>query len=486
MSGGIVTEAAPASMGARIANVSTRGFRAAVAMAWHYGVCTALWLDQARARRAAGEPRVMATICWTFPVYSHNFVYQELLQVHRAGFPLRILYLGDGKPEHLGDSYQALRGLAVRTTGSHFVAKRALRFFRRRAPDRVDEVLRLLASHTGMTPAALLQTEHVLLAFTFARYAHAYRAEYIHSYFFYESTLFALVAATLLGLPRGVSCYADHMLQDYPFKMIPAQLARLDVVIATSARIARELSQMNPSAAPRILVKPNAVDVQDWTPAATARSGIVAVSRIDRKKGLEYLIDAVAVLRDRGITAMVRILGAPDDNEDSRRYDAELRAQVAQHGLDGQISLPGMATRASVRSALMEAAIFVLPAVDLPNGDKDGIPTALLEAMACALPPVATDAGSITEVISDGENGRVVPQRDPEALADALAPLLTDADARHAMGANARQTVATRFDVAVCETQFHTAIRRASDHAVARRTATLSPASRSAHTTRIL
>jgi glycosyltransferase involved in cell wall biosynthesis len=409
------------------------------------------------------RPRVLVSICWTFPVYSHSFVYQELLQLQQAGFEVQILFSEAGDPAQLGDSFRALRARAATMVCTRRTGARDLAHFRRRAPHRVAALFRVLELETGLREAELLGFEHVLYAFTFARHAESYAADYIHSYFFYESTLFAAVAAAVLGLPRGVSCYADHMLADYRLKLVRLHLAQAQIVVATSNRIGRELAAINPAAAPRILVKPNAVDARDWppqdAPSPAAPPVVVAVSRIDRKKGLEHLVGAARLLRDRGIDVLVRILGAPDANDDARAYAAGLRAQIDASGLGGRVDMAGMADRAAVRAALRDATVFAVPAVDLANGDKDGIPTALLEAMACSLAVVATDAGSIAEVIADGHNGLCVPQRDRVALADAIARLLIDPEHRRALGRHARQTVLERLDVSVCEARFHAAVR---------------------------
>lgn len=433
----------------------------------HLRLRAALAVQRLRGRLAPGAgPRVLVTICWDFPVYSHSFVYQEITQLIAAGFQVQILYSRLADRANLGDSFQGLWRHVRQMPCDRGLAAADLAYFRKRAPARVEELLAEIAAATGIPVPALLDMDHVLYAFTFARAAEAFGADYVHSYFFYESSLFAAVAGALLGRPRGVSCYADHMLADYPLKMLPLHMAQTAVVVATSARIKEELCGFNPGARDRIVVKPNAVDVRDWQVPEDARTRsapltVVAVSRLDPKKGLEFLIRAGAVLRDAGTAVRIRILGAADDNAEAQAYAAMLHAEVARLGLHGVVEMPGAVSRTEVRAALFGADVLALPSVDLANGDKDGIPTALLEAMACALPVVVTDAGSITEVVTDGHSGLCVPQRDAAALASALARLAADPQLRRTLGAQARQVVVERFDVAVCEGVFHDAVRKA-------------------------
>jgi glycosyltransferase involved in cell wall biosynthesis len=97
--------------------------------------------------------------------------------------------------------------------------------------------------------------------------------------------------------------------------------------------------------------------------------------------------------------------------------------------------------------------------VETETGDKDGVPTALLEGMATGLPVVATDAGSISEVIDDGRNGVLVPQRNAKALAEAIETLLHDLARRQQLGASAAAKVRRLFDASECEKAFQERLR---------------------------
>src|SRR6185503_19696520 len=140
---------------------------------------------------------------------------------------------------------------------------------------------------SGMSPEELRNHYHFKQAFAFTRTVEACRPDYLHSYFFYEGTLFTLFASYLLDIPRGVSCYADHMLDDYALKLVPWHLEQCSLVIATSGRIKRELMAIAPQADPdRILVKPNAIDSRRFPaavrtePAGGQPFRLVCVSRI--------------------------------------------------------------------------------------------------------------------------------------------------------------------------------------------------------------
>ena len=269
--------------------------------------------------------RVVATACWNFPIYSQTFVYREVCELANRGFETRFIYSGLESQAHLPRELGRLWRLKRRLILSDTTAGLDFEHYRRKMPERVDALVRLISDAAGLTPEEVRAHEHFRHAFSFTRMVECWRADYIQSYFFYERTLFALVAAFLLGIPRGVSCYADHMLDDYPLKLVKLNLESCDVVVATSERIRRELASLAPGAESKVCVKPNAINVKQFAgskgtprrPRNVCR--VLCVSRIHPKKGLTYLVDAAAALRNQGCSIEVRILGEPDEHDPESR-----------------------------------------------------------------------------------------------------------------------------------------------------------------------
>jgi glycosyltransferase involved in cell wall biosynthesis len=341
---------------------------------------------------------------------------------------------------------------------------RDFELYRARDPQRVQEIVDAVAEASGVAADRLVRHHDFLRGFTYARMVEAWRPQWLHSYFFYERSLYSLIAAWLLGIPRGVSSYADHLLQDYEFKVVPLHLRQCDLVVATSARIKRELLSLAPDVDPdKIIVKPNAIDAKHFPVVERPQPGagqpwrLVCVARIEPKKGQLHLIEAVHALnRDRSRNVELHLIGEPDKaDEASQRYSKQVRDYCQANGLLDTVHFEGRRSQDEVRRFLGDAQLFVAPFVETDTGDKDGIPTALLEAMATGVAIVVTDAGSMLEVITDGTDGVVVPQRDAKALADAIEPLLLDADRRRVLGRAAAERVRREFDVSVCELRLH-------------------------------
>jgi colanic acid/amylovoran biosynthesis glycosyltransferase len=127
--------------------------------------------------------------------------------------------------------------------------------------------------------------------------------------------------------------------------------------------------------------------------------------------------------------------------------EESIRKRIEARGLGAQVSLSGPLPQHDVQRELEEAAVFAAPCVIGEDGDRDGVPTTLIEAMALGVPCVSTDVTGIPELVKHEETGLVVPQRDPKALAEAIERLLDRSGERIRLSIAGRQHVEDLFDV---------------------------------------
>ncbi|HNB53710.1 MAG TPA: glycosyltransferase family 4 protein, partial [Anaerolineales bacterium] len=186
----------------------------------------------------------------------------------------------------------------------------------------------------------------------------------------------------------------------------------------------------------------NGIDLQRFRPAKAPRAAnlILSVGRLVEKKGFDVLIEACALLAARGVAFQCEIIGKGE-------HQAKLQKLIDARGLHTQVRLVGPKPQDEVRKAYQQATIFALPCIIGQDGNRDGLPTVLLEAMATGLPVVSTALTGIPEIIDDRENGLVVPPNDAESLAQALATLLENSALRERMGQAGRRKVEACFDV---------------------------------------
>jgi colanic acid/amylovoran biosynthesis glycosyltransferase len=161
---------------------------------------------------------------------------------------------------------------------------------------------------------------------------------------------------------------------------------------------------------------------------------IVSIGRLVPKKGFDVLVRACGELSRRGIEFDLRIIGGGP-------LRGELRALAEEEGIGDRVRLVGSRSQAEVAAELATAELFALSPVVMPDGDRDGIPNVLLEAMAAGVPVVASAVSGIPELLTDGVNARLVEPGRPDLVADALAALLSEAEQRSRLAAAGRELI---------------------------------------------
>jgi len=283
------------------------------------------------------------------------------------------------------------------------------------------------------------------------RIAREVRATLVHGHWLVPGGV--VVAAAGTGLPLVASLHGSdvYVAERHALARLAARFAcrRLHWITACSDDL-RDRSIAIGADAARTTTIPYGVDTDRFRPDAAARAEcraalgaapgdvvLFTAGRFVRKKGFEYLIDAVAAIAPRRPQVRLVIAGGGD-------LDDELRARVRERGLADRVRFVGVLAQDAVARHLAAADIAVMPSVKDEAGNVDGLPNTVMEALASGTPLVATTAGGIPSVIADGLTGLLVPQRDVPALAAALGRLIGSPDARAAMGAAARADALAR------------------------------------------
>lgn len=302
-----------------------------------------------------------------------------------------------------------------------------------------------LTSSSGFSKSPI---RDFLLATHFA--SHLYRQcgfAHIHAHFCHDATTIAWMVSQLCRLPFSFTAHAKDI---YQKRLNPGDLLQRKLDAATFAVTCTEANVTALRALARHPGKVHGIyhglDTHLFLPAAECeepvedRPLILSVGRHVEKKGFVYLIEASLHLRDRGISHRLQIIGEEGDQT------GLLQAMIREHALEAFVQLLPPLQQHQLVECYRKASVFVLPCVILDDGDRDGIPNVMAEAMACALPVVVTGISGIPEMVNDWETGLIVAQRDSEGLADAIAVVLDDPALANALGKAARKRVEERFD----------------------------------------
>ena len=166
---------------------------------------------------------------------------------------------------------------------------------------------------------------------------------------------------------------------------------------------------------------------------------ILAVARFVRKKGFDVLLRAAKVLADEGVDFHITMAGAGPQG-------LPLKLLAWKLGLMRRVSFPGFVPYDRISDFFHWADLFVMPSVVHSTGDRDGIPTVIMEALLHRVPVVASDVSGICEVIRNRKTGLLVPEKDYRALAGAIRTMLSDRNAAIEMAENGRVLVLRLFD----------------------------------------
>jgi len=278
------------------------------------------------------------------------------------------------------------------------------------------------------------------------------KPDILHCHYLPDARFFLKLKRTA-KIPLVVSAYGydtsefHRRLLGYGKRYLAPVVREADLVLAMSPDMERDLRQLG-CPPEKIRVHYYGVETSEfaWPERSYERSGIITllmVAGLDEYKGHIYFLQALAELLRRLPATQFRARLAGEGP-----LENELKAYVRKSGLDSVVEFVGFVPRANgaILQEFREADVLVMPSVTQKNGLKEGIPGALVEAMASGLPCIGTRHAGIPFVLSDEETGLLVDERDVSGLVKALERLMTDADLRRRLGSAAARKAASEFN----------------------------------------
>jgi len=263
---------------------------------------------------------------------------------------------------------------------------------------------------------------------------------HLHAHFASAPSTVARLAAMFAGITYSFTAHAkDIFHQDVRTEDLAGKFCDAVATVTVSDFNVEHLRQI---AGERLVRIYNGLDLSRFPFAVPEKRlpRVVGIGRLVEKKGFVDLIEACAVLKNGGCVFDCQIIGTGDQEE-------LLRSRIQELGLQKHVELIGPRPQLEIIAHLQRASVLAAPCVVGSDGNRDGLPTVLLEAMAIGTPCVSTDVTGIPEVIRHGETGLIVGQHDPAALADAIQRLLNDPAERARLTINGRRLIELEFDV---------------------------------------
>lgn len=378
-----------------------------------------------------------------FPRLSETFILNEILELQRQGSDVTVFSLNRPDDGVFHAALSQLRHpvvyLPVRKTDAWLQhLRRNLGLLREAGPAFLGEFEDLLAAgRPDVWPVLGWGLDLALLA-------HQHGIGHFHAHFATVAAYVARTAHALTRIPFSVTCHAKDI---YREGIVPAHFQRLlapAAFVVTVCEANRQWieTQLAGDTPLDVRVLYNGVDTQAFHPSTrrpATEPTLLAVGRLVEKKGFRLLIDALAALRREGLRPRCLLVG---DGEDRQL----LRAHAEATGVTN-VEFLGMRTHDEVRELMRAATLMVLPCIVGEDGNRDALPTVLLEALAAGLPIVSTPVGGIAEIIEHERSGLLVPAGDATALAAAIASALQEPGGTAARAQAGRTVAESRFDL---------------------------------------
>ncbi|MBH8551464.1 glycosyltransferase [Nostocaceae cyanobacterium CENA357] len=422
----------------------------------------------------------VAYILKRYPRYSETFVVNEILAHEAAGLKIEIFALRPSSDTHFQNIISQVRA--------------SVTYIRKPIQGRMSESLNSLAPTAASyfwaelqeaskvipdfwSKLAIAQGEKastVYQAAWLAREAQLKNITHLHAHFGTIATSVARLASHFTGIPYTFTAHAkDIFHESVEFEDMQRKLQDAATVVTVSDYNLKHLQKTYSVAAKKVQRIYNGLDLRQLQYSSPAERPplIISVGRLIEKKGLSILIDACAILKQKNYEFQCQIVGTGS-------LESALRQQIQDLELQSTVEIVGPRPQNEVFQLMQQAAVFAAPYIIGKDGNRDGLPTVLLEAMALGTPCVSIDVTGIPELIRNGETGLIVPQHDAKQLAmpslsetlqrtagfaNALEQVLTDPVLRVKLSAQARQLIESEFDIhrnaAMLRELFHTAIK---------------------------
>jgi glycosyltransferase involved in cell wall biosynthesis len=407
-----------------------------------------------------GADKVVGVLLKGYPRLSETFIINEILLLEKLGYTLHIFALRNPGEATV---HERVRRVRARVT---YIPDHIWRYFGAfvrtnihlwwRRPGVYWQALRFAVGSSWQQRSTATIKRLAQAAYLVEQGLPDAGIAHVHAHFSNDPTTVAFFVSWLTGISYSISAHAkDIYLQEPAF--LRQKIARARFVVTCTEYNKTYLQEMAGTATP-ILRCYHGINLEFFSVPvqshANACPHILSVGRLVPKKGFPVLLQALHLLRQQGADFRCTIIG-------SGPMESELRQHIMHLGLAACVALLAPMSQDELLRYYHAADVFALACEVDHDGDRDGLPNVIMEAMAMGLPVLSTHVSGIPECVDQGVHGILVPEKDPEAFAEGLATLLGQPDRARQFGRAGREKVERDFDAVRTVERISVALRQA-------------------------
>ena len=268
------------------------------------------------------------------------------------------------------------------------------------------------------------------------------KPDILHVHWPFPHGLMAFPTSKLLGIPMVFSFHGAELLLMKKFSFVKPMLRWLTkraAAVTVNSSFTHKILQEHVYDG-KISVIPYGLTIEAKEPKSRNEGEIpklLFVGRLDERKGLRYLLDAMPeILANQPVE--LRVIG-------KGHLEEEVKAQCKEMGLEGAVKFLGFVSKEELADEYASCDVFILPAIVDSKGDTEGLGIVMIEALAHRKPVIASNVGGISDVIKHGETGILIPQKEPKALAKAVLTILQDPERADKLALSGLADIQNRF-----------------------------------------
>lgn len=371
-----------------------------------------------------------------YPRFSETFVVNEILEHEAAGFEVEVFALRPPVDSHFQAELAKVRAPVTYLKGGNGRAE-GLWSTLTKAAASLESWDQKIGSFESEVARDVCQGADLAIE------ARNREVDHLHAHFASSATSVARVASLMSGVPYSFTAHAkDIFHEDVSDTDLGRKMEAAHCTVTVSNFNREHLQQLTPASSPQIERIYNGLPLNQFpfSEPLDRRPVILAVGRLVEKKGFDDLVRACADLRERGVNFHCKIIGGGELSD-------ALAAQIRDTKLEDQVQLCGALPREQVLREMQGASLVAAPCVIGEDGNRDGMPTVLLEAMALGTPVVAARVTGTPELVEDEKTGLLIDPGDVSALSRSCERLLASSSLRLELARAGRARIESDFDV---------------------------------------